>query len=407
MKRSHASGRRSAAEGRRHGISRRKLDERVREDRAALKPPAVGLLPLYLKLYDDAVPKARAGFAPLLKAVAQGFRRRGIEVVEADICRVAPEFDSAVRRFKEAEVDAIVTLHLAYSPSLESVGALAGSGLPIVMLDTTLDARFGRDTDPARIMYNHGIHGAMDLANRLRRRGVAFQIVAGHVAESDVMDRAAARVRGARACRSFRGTRALRIGESFKGMGDFCVDEAALERAFGIRITQAERGALEAAARSVTGVDIDREVAEDRRRFRCDLTEDVHRRAVRVGLGLRRLLERGGYSAFSMNFLAFDKGEGPVDTVPFLEASKAMARGIGYAGEGRGFGRTTFTEIFCPDWRGNSLFLSHMGEVNPEISARKPALIERPFPFTPAREPAVVVCAPQPGPAVYVNLARR
>jgi L-arabinose isomerase len=118
-----------------------------------------------------------------------------------------------------------------------------------------------------------------------------------------------------------------------------------------------------------------------------------------------------------MNFLAFASPDGPVSTVPFLEASKAMSRGIGYAGEGdvltaslvgalaRGFGDTTFTEIFCPDWHGNSLFLSHMGEVNPDIAADRPWLVEKEFPWTAARNPAVLTCAPRPGPAVFVNLA--
>src|SRR5690606_33566174 len=106
--------------------------------------------------------------------------------------------------------------------------------------------------------------------------------------------------------------------------------------------------------------------------------EDVHRRSVRSGLALRKCLADGNYTAFSMNFLEFQSADGPMDTVPFLEISKAMARGYGYAGEGdvltaslmgalnKAFGKTTFTEIFCPDWEGDALFLSHMGEVNPE-----------------------------------------
>jgi L-arabinose isomerase len=103
--------------------------------------------------------------------------------------------------------------------------------------------------------------------------------------------------------------------------------------------------------------------------------------------------------------------------VPFLEASKAMACGLGYAGEGdvltaslvgalaTAFGRTTFTEIFCPDWQGNALFLSHMGEINPEVVEGKAALIEKPYPFSAALNPAVVVGAPAAGPGVLVNLA--
>ena len=62
--------------------------------------------------------------------------------------------------------------------------------------------------------------------------------------------------------------------------------------------------------------------------------------------------------------------------MPFLEISRLMERGIGYAGEGdvltaalvgalmKVYAETTFTEMFCPDWKGNSIMLSHMGEIN-------------------------------------------
>ena len=71
----------------------------------------------------------------------------------------------------------------------------------------------------------------------------------------------------------------------------------------------------------------------------------------------------------------------------------------------RAFGRTTFTEIFCPDWAGNALFLSHMGEINPEVVGGPARLCERPFPFTKAQRPAIVTGAPRPGPATLVNLS--
>jgi L-arabinose isomerase len=118
-----------------------------------------------------------------------------------------------------------------------------------------------------------------------------------------------------------------------------------------------------------------------------------------------------------MNFLAFDSTEPPVDNVPFLEACKAMARGTGYAGEGdvltaalvgallAGWEKTSFTEIFCPDWKGESLFLSHMGEINPRCAAGKPLVYEKPWSFSPAKSPASLACAPAPGPATLVNLA--
>lgn len=380
------------------------------------RKPSIGLLPLYLKLYDDRMPKVREKFEPFLKTVVRGFESCGVKVRRAAVCRVAGEFRQAVRNFEKCDVDMIVTLHLAYSPSLESVEVLARSDLPVLMLDTTMDYDFGRSVDPSRIMFNHGIHGVQDLASMLHRQGKRFQIVAGHVTKSDVLARAAGVARAACGARVLRSTRALRIGESFRGMGDFAVEEKTLEQVLGVTVDQITAGALASDVRKVTERQIKDELAQDRKAFRFGLQAEVYRRSARVGLGLRRRLKRGGYGAFSMNFLAFDRSDGPVDTVPFLEASKAMARGLGYAGEGdvltaalvgalsAAFGRTTFTEIFCPDWKGGTLFLSHMGEINPEVVAGKPLLCEKDFPYTPAQNPAVIAAAPAAGPAVLVNL---
>ena len=379
--------------------------------------PAIGLLPFYLKLYDDTWPQLRQEFEPFLAQIVEGFEGRGVGVARAPICRLKEEFKTALDSFEQSDVDLIVTLHLAYSPSLMSADLLAATARPILMLDTTMDAEFGPNVDPARIMFDHGIHGVQDLACMLRRRGKPFAIAAGHVTKSDVLERAAGIARAAHAARLLKMARVLQIGESFAGMGDFAVAETILRAVLGISVTQMGTDELVSAVEQVQPEEIEQEMATDRRRFVVDAPEDVHRRSVRLGLGLRRILDTGDYLAFSMNFLAFNSDEGPVDTVPFLEASKAMGRGLGYAGEGdvltaalvgalnQAFGQTTFTEIFCPDWRGNSLFLSHMGEINPEVAAERPRLCEKDFPWTAARNPAVITCAPKPGPAVLANLA--
>ncbi|MHC4887079.1 MAG: hypothetical protein ACYTGH_18535, partial [Planctomycetota bacterium] len=186
--------------------------------------PRVGFLPLYLKLYDDSMGERRKDFDPLLEAVNKHFVDEGFEVTAAPVCRVREEFEAAVASFKAADVDIIATLHLAYSPSLESAQVLAESNLPIVMVDTTLSYDFGLDVGPEEIFLNHGIHGLQDLASMLRRFGKPFEIVAGHLTESDVLDRASAIICAAHGARAFSSSKALRIGESFKGMGDFYVE---------------------------------------------------------------------------------------------------------------------------------------------------------------------------------------
>ena len=49
----------------------------------------------------------------------------------------------------------MVTLHLAYSPSLESIDSLCHTSLPLIVLGTTPDYDFGPGQDPDAIMRNH------------------------------------------------------------------------------------------------------------------------------------------------------------------------------------------------------------------------------------------------------------
>jgi len=379
--------------------------------------PRAGLLPLYLKLYDDTNPAARKTLEAFRDEIADGLTQRGLEVEKAPVCRIESEFAAAITDMELSGVEAVITLHLAYSPSEESIGPLSKTKLPIVILDATPDTDFGQDVDPARIMFNHGIHGVQDMANMLLRRGKRFEIVAGHHLESNVLERCADLVRAAQAAGRFANTRALRIGETFKGMGDFSVPEKTLSKVLGISVKQIPAADLAPYAEKVSDKAVQDEVAIDAKEYNLDCPPEVHRRSVRLGLGLRALLAEKNFGAFSMNFLAFDSADGGANTVPFLEASKAMSRGIGYAGEGdvltaslvgallSSWPQTTFTEIFCPDWKGNSLFLSHMGEINPRISDQPALICEKPFPYTPAQNPAVLTCAPAPGQAVFVNLA--
>jgi L-arabinose isomerase len=349
--------------------------------------------------------------------VAGGFEQRGIAVVTAPICRVAAEFASAIRQFEQAGSDCLVTLHLAYSPSLEAIDAVCATRLPILILDATRDAAFGRDVSPDLIMYNHGVHGVMDFASLLRRRRRAFEIVAGHDAAPRTLDRAAGQVRAAAAAAAMRGSQTLRVGEAFAGMGDFAVGEEVLATRLGVSVRKIGLAELDAAVGQVTDAAVDREVVADRARFACDLPAEAHARSVRVGLALRQLIDAGRYLGFSVNFQAFDRADRPANTMPFLEISKAMGRGIGYAGEGdvltaalvgalaRAFGRVTFTEIFCADWCGDTLFLSHMGEISPTVAGDRPRVSSKPFFSGGSLDPAVLTCAVMPGPAVLVNLA--
>jgi L-arabinose isomerase len=330
---------------------------------------------------------------------------------------VAPELKAAIRGFEKAQVDAIVTLHMAYSPSLESSAALAATPLPLVVLDTTPTYACGPQQDPEELLYNHGIHGVQDMCNLLLRNKKAFQIEAGHWEKSDVLDRVAGWVRAARLAAAMRRARIGRLGPAFKGMGDFAVPTATLAKTLGVKTVVAGPELIQSLVAKVTKQAVEAEMAVDRQQFAVkDLNAEVHRRATRAGLAVRLWLENEKLTGFTVNFLAADKASG-LPAMPFLEASKAMARGVGYAGEGdvltaslvgtllQVYPETSFTEMFCPDWEGNQIFLSHMGEMNLKLAAAKPRLVEKPFPFTDVGNTAVACACFRAGDAVLVNLA--
>ncbi len=376
-----------------------------------------GLLPMYLELYDRVSPQGRSEVEAFCEQIKSEFLRRGLHPETTAPCRIDSEFRQAVNAFENAGVCAIVTLHLAYSPSLEAIGALAGTALPIIVLDTTPDRDFGPSQDPARIRNNHGIHGVQDMCNLLMRHGKNFAIEAGHRETSDVIDRVCEHIKASAMAAAMKATRTGILGEKFEGMGDFSVPDDVLTELTGGPPVKLDAGEIASLTEAVSESDIETEMRDDLKRFIADgLDPETHRKSTIAALALRRWIEKENIDAFSVNFLHITRESG-MPVMPFLEISKAMARRIGYAGEGdlltaslvsalaRLCGETTFTEMFCPDWAGNRIFLSHMGEVNIDLLAGKPELVCKPFPYTDADSPVVAAGCLKPGDAVLVNLA--
>jgi len=381
-------------------------------------PLKAGLLPFYIALYDDIDPAWRKPMEAFVKKLSQRLEQLGVDVEVAPVCRLNSEFQAAVEALEESRVEALITLHLAYSPSLESASALAETDLPIVVLDTTPDFAFGPEATPDLIMSNHGIHGVQDMCNLLIRNGKKFAIEAGHWEHSDVLQRVVDHVRAARLAAAFRRARVGLIGKPFLGMGDFSVPSAKLKRDLGVATISTTPAAVGRLLPDVRDPLVEAGILHDRKAFDCSgLEEAAHRQATRVSVALNRFIEKRQLTAVTLNFQAVTKPSG-LPMMPFLGLSQAMARGIGYAGEGdvltaalvgsllRVFPETSFTEMFCPDWKGGRIFLSHMGEMNPALAEKRPvAFLKKPWIFSDAEPPVSLGACFRPGAAIFVNLA--
>lgn len=385
-----------------------------------MKKAKIGLLPLYIKLYDDVgLADLHADLVKFYESIVKGFEDKGIEVVRTgDLCCVNAEIKAAVDMFEAEKVDCIVTWHAAYHPSLESNEILAGTKLPIIIMDTTEAYDFGPAQSPDFVNLCHGIHGVMDMTNLLMRAGKPYAIAAGHYPTSDVIDRVIGYIKASVAATSLAGSKVGTVGGSFAGMGDFLVSDEEMKDRFGVEVIYNGKDLVPLKA-SVTEEEVKTEVAKDLEECVVigDIDPEVHKKTARNCLAVRKWIEEKKLDAFTVNFRQIIPEDG-LEIMPFMEACKQMAAGIGYAGEGdvltaaftgaliKGFDTATFVEIFCPDWRGNTVFLSHMGEYNRALAAGKPELKQIPFVFGDADEPVVTYGRYKGGDAVFVNVFR-
>ena len=375
----------------------------------------IGYLPLYIKMYDDGGVR-RDVFLSFYNDTAKMFEERGIEVIKTDICRIKPEFDAAVANFEKENVDAIVTWHAAYSPSLESIEALSETKLPIVVFDSTPTLDFTPMQDASEISWNHGIHGVMDMCSMLTRYGKPYAIAAGHYLESNCIDRVCGFVRAAAAAKKLTTMNVGLAGGGFDGMGDFAVEPEDLKKRFGINVEIIAPADVEKARKTVTKEEVAAEIALEKEKY--DFDENVvweeYEEFVSCCLGFRKYLAEKGYGAFSVNFLNVEG----LGTMPFTECCKQMEKGIGYAGEGdaltaaftgaflSSYPETNFVEIFCPDWKNNNVLMSHMGEMNYRTADTKPLIVRTGSPYVKGAMPYAGYTRMKGGKGVYINISR-
>ena len=378
----------------------------------------IGLLGLYLELYDECSPDMRSKVDGFYEKIAVEFESRGFMVLRKPLCRIAMEFNEAITEFENKDADVLVTLHLAYSPSLESAKALKKTRLPVFILNTTPDFFFEVTGGYNAISYNHGIHGVQDMCNLLLRNEKSFEIETGHWEKSNVIDRLAEKIKAFCNAKTQKKIRVGIIGSPFKGMGDFAVDFNTLKETLGIETVICDYDELKNNIKNIKEEEINTEIAANEAAFEISINNmELYKTNIKNCLGVRKWIEGNNLDAFTVNFLDVDSKNG-LSSVPFYEASKQMAAGKGYAGEGdvmtaglvsalSGLGcETSFTEIFCPDWSQNALFLSHMGEMNINLCREKPILHEKDYIFSDVEVNPIVFSGEfKPGKALLVNLS--
>lgn len=377
----------------------------------------VGILQLYFKLYDDAFPDLRFSFEPFINSIGEKLKEKGFKIYTSSICRVEDEFKSAIGDFEKNGVNVIVAVHLAYSLSLESIKPLINTKIPLVIFETTVKYDLSSDFTSEDIMLNHGIEGVQDLCNIMLRREKRFLIESGHWNEKDVIERVSEKIKSAAVLNNMNKSRTGIMGGFIKGVGDCFIAIDKLKEDLGIETISTKPETIVDFLSDIKENDIKNELDYNEKNYSIKkIDTESYLNSNKIGLAIRKWIEFEKLDAFTVNYFNLSS-DSKIPTMPFIEASKAMARGTGYAAEGdiltasllgsllKVIPDCSFTEMYCPDWKNDIVLLSHMGEINVNLISGKPRIIIKNLPTINIDNPAILVGQFKEGDAVLVNLS--
>lgn len=355
----------------------------------AADKPKVGVLALTLELYESLAPDLRSQCENWLGNEALPALGAHAEVVFDRAVFRREDIDAQVASLEVAGCDALLVVLLTYSPSQLALPALQRTRLPVAIWNTQPLWGVDETFTPQQMSQNHGVHGTQDLANVLLRSGVDFHYVTSHLCDDNACEELGDFFAAAAAVRRLRHARLGLLGYPFPGMGDFAFDSTRLVATLGCELLNLPLEDCLTRAEAALAEDVSRLVAEYRAAYAVDkdITDADLAASARMELALRSLVDEHDLSALTYQFLAFGEDERSL-TLPFLAASRLLAEGVGFGGEGDLVAcagtcllnslcpPATFSEIFTTDFAHNAVLMSHMGEANVAM-----ARTDRPVPL--------------------------
>lgn len=384
--------------------------------------PKIGILALTLELYETLAPGVRENRESWLRRDVLAPLAAQIDVEFRSAVFTAEGIHEELDYLERAGADAVVIVFLTYAPSQLVLTPLKKLRVPLLIWN--IQELFGVDEtyDQNTLLENHGVHGTQDLANVLVRAGVPFEYVTSHASDLAAFGTVIDFAQAAHAKRAISLARFGLLGTAFPGMGDFSVDTTQWVSHFGCSWTSLSLEEYILRAEKMDDTSVSSLVREYRSLYdvAADVTDEDLQHTARAELSIRSLVDEARLDGFSFLFTSLGDDE-RVSTVPFVAASRMMADGYGFGGEGDivsamttrmlhlATSQVSFTEIFTIDYQGNALFLSHMGEANVAMARtdRKVPLVARPSQITRTRNRQLsLVTTFAPGKATLVALVQ-
>jgi L-arabinose isomerase len=325
----------------------------------------------------------------------------------------------------EACIGVIAWMH-TFSPARMWIGGLLALGKPLLHLHTQFDRDLPwAEIDMDYMNLNQSAHGDREFAYAETRLGVRRKTVVGHWSDPRVQERIGLWARAARGWHEARHLRVARFGDNMRDVAVTEGDKMGAQIALGASVNGYGVDALGVAVASAPHSAVDRLVEryDDEYDVVPELRAQGARReslvqAARIEAGLRAVLERDGFGAFTDTF----EDLGALRQLPGIAVQRLMADGYGFGAEGdwktaillrvmkvmaAGLpGGTSFMEDYVYDLGpgAEKILGAHMLEVCPSIAGERPSCEVHPLSIGGREDPVRLVFTAPPGAAVVVCL---
>lgn len=332
----------------------------------------------------------------------------------ADIQRVSLEANA------DPECAGLITWMHTFSPAKMWIGGLKTLQKPLLHLHTQYNRDVPWDTIDMDFMnLNQSAHGDREYGFMGTRLNKARKVIVGYWGNKEIQNRVSDWMTTAVGYNESQQIKVARFGDNMRTVAVTDGDKVEAQIKFGWTVDYYGIGDLVAEMKEVSESDVDELVATYKEAYDLPTEEDQLasvREQARIGVALKRFLDRGGYQAFSTNFEDLHG----MKQLPGLAVQHLMAQGYGFAGEGdwrtaalvrllkamANNDRTSFMEDYTYHLEeGNELILgSHMLEVCPTVAANRPSIQVHPLGIGGKEDPARIVFDGIAGEAVNVSI---
>lgn len=346
-------------------------------------------------------------------------------LVYKDLVTTAEEIKTVMKEVNyQDKVAGIVTWMHTFSPAKMWIPGTKLLQKPLLHLSTQYNEEVPWDSIDMDFMnLNQSAHGDREYGFINARLGVNNKVVVGHYEDKEVQKEISDWMLSAVGYLESQNIKVARFGDNMRNVAVTEGDKVEAAIKFGWTVDYYGIGDLVEEMDKVNEEDVQStfdEISEiytlDPGENDQDYYEEHIKEQIKIEIGLRRFLEKGGYTAFSTNFEDLHG----MKQLPGMAVQRLNAEGYGFAGEGdwktAALDRllkvmtnnvaTGFMEDYTYNLKQGEEYIvqSHMLEVDPTFAETKPKVVVKPLGIGDREDPARLVFDGKAGDGFTVSM---